>query len=389
MSDPNQGNNITATVDNEGDTYENLVFLNHDLRLVGLGVMSACLIVASSLAAWVYGHRKAPVVQAMQPVFLIMLCVGNGITNFTILPMSMDASIASTRGLDAACQSLPWLNSIGRTLILSALFSKLWRVNQIFHAQGFQRKVVTAKEMMWPIVILLSLNLCTVLTANLIDPRHWVQEPIYADDEEEITTSTPVVGYCTYDTWVGKSLDIFRACVNFGALIILCVQAYRARDIRSDFSEARGVALALFCNAQAVIVAWPTLWLMEETNVNARFLLEVLLELTTSLPMLLFIMGPVIAHHQQYRKRQCTRISLVGNVPRVSGVATTTNATTGGNIGTTTLSSAVSDDGQEYPLGLASLDLIAARIRITDLEAKVKELNNCISDLKGPECRRE
>ena len=380
--DPNQQDYYDDPAVADGSV-ENLVVLNNDLRLVGLGVMSVCLIVTLSLAGWIYRHRKAPVVQAMQPVFLVMLCVGNGITNFTILPMSMDASIASPQGLNAACQSLPWLNSVGRCLILSALFSKLWRVNQIFHSQGFQRKVVTAKEVMWPIVILLSLNLCTVITANVIDPRHWVQEPIYPEDDKEITDSTPVVGYCTYDTWVGKFLDIVRACVNFGALVILCVQAYRARDISSEFSEARGVALALFCNAQAVIIAWPTLWLMEETNVNARYLLEVLLEVTTSLPMMLFIMGPVIAHHHQYRKRQCTRVSLVGNSPRVSGVATTNNATTGGN---TIISCADSDDGPEYQR--VSMDLIDARIRITDLETKVKELNNCISDMKGPECRK-
>ena len=395
MSAPNpapvdNNDNINNINNNEEkDDAINLNLLNENLRWIGLGLMTVCLLLTLALAGWVYRHRKAPVVQAMQPVFLIMLCAGNIITNFTIVPLSVDDSMTSSQQhLDAACQALPWLTSMGRTLILSALFSKLWRVNQIFHTQGFQRKVITAKEMMWPFAILLSLNLCTVITSTVFDPRHWVREPVHEDNNNYNNNyNNNTVGYCRYDTWVGICMDVVRGCINFGALVILCVQAYRARDIRSEFSEARGVALALFGNAQAVFLAWPTLWLLHgdngKTNVNAQYLMEVLLEVTTSVPMLLFIFGPLIAHHRQYRQRLCVRSSLVGNGPRVSGIALP-NAT---GSGAGTMSVASSDGGPDMLLDLAPLDIIEARRRIADLEAKVKELNTRISDQKGPECR--
>jgi len=338
---------------------EQLNLLSNNLRLGGLALMTVCMALTFGLALWVGWHRKSPVVQAMQPVFLIMLLVGNIITNSSIVPVGMDDS--TTSNPDAACEVFPWLNAIGQTFILSAMFSKLWRVNQIFHSEGFQRKVVTAKEMIWPFLILLSLNVIALGATTLLDPRMWVRVPIDGDQNN-------TVGQCTYESWVGEAFEYARAFINFSALIILCVQAYRARDIKSEFSEARGVALALFCSLQSVVIIFPTLRLIEESNTDARYFLEVLLELTTSLAMLFFIFGPLIAHHRQFQKRKGNRVSLTDGT-RVSGIAS---------------SSAASSAAEK----LASLDLLDAHQRIVDLEAKVKSLNARISDLMGPECSR-
>lgn len=340
---------------------EELNLLNNDLRVAGLALMAACMALAAGLALWVGWHRKSPVVRAMQPVFLVLLLVGNIITNASIVPVGMDD--ATTSNPDAYCQAFPWLNAVGQTAILSAMFSKLWRINQIFHTQGFQRKVVTAKEMVWPFAILLSLNVIALVATTVLDPLVWVRVPIDGDENN-------TVGHCTHDSWVGEAIEGARAFVNFTALAILCVQAYRARDIKSEFSEARGVALALFCSLQSVVIIVPTLRLIEESNTDARYFLEVLLELTTSVAMLFFIFGPLIAHHRQFQKRKDARISLTDGT-RVSGVVSCA-------------SSVASNPAEE----LASLDLVEARRRILDLEAKVKELNTRISDLQGPECSR-
>ena len=122
--------------------------------------------------------------------------------------------------------------------------------------------------------------------------------------------------------------------------------------------------LALFCMLQSVIIINPTLRLIEESNTDARYFLEVLLELTTSFAMLCFIFGPLIAHQRAFQKRKGTRVSLTDGT-RVSGFGPST---------------------AENP-EVASLDLIEARQRIADLEANVKSLNTRVSDLMGPERR--
>ena len=130
-----------------------------------------------------------------------------------------------------------------------------------------------------------------------MDPYVWIREPI--DDDDETNTR----GKCGYEgDGLGDLLEGLLGLVNFIALIILCVQAYRARDIRSEFSEARGVLLALFSMLQATIIVAPTEELLNEDNTNARYILAVLYETTTNLTLLLFIFGPIIAHHRKFQR---------------------------------------------------------------------------------------
>jgi len=129
-----------------------------------------------------------------------------------------------------------------------------------------------------------------------VDPYVWIRVPI--DDDDETNTR----GQCGYEGDVGGLLEGLLGLVNVIALIILCVQAYRARDIRSEFSEARGVLLALFSMLQATIIVAPTEELLHEDNTNARYILSVLYETTTSLTLLLFIFGPIIAHNRKFQR---------------------------------------------------------------------------------------
>jgi len=155
---------------------------------------------------------------------------------------------------------------------------------------------VTAKDVLWPFCIFLFLNLFFLTIQTIVDPYVWIRVPI--DDDDETNTR----GQCGYEGDVGGLLEGLLGLVNVIALIILCVQAYRARDIRSEFSEARGVLLALFSMLQATIIVAPMQALLEEDNTNARYILSVLYETTTSLTLLLFIFGPIIAHNRKFQR---------------------------------------------------------------------------------------
>lgn len=113
--------------------------------------------------------------------------------------------------------------------------------------------------------------------------------------------STDAVGSCDYGEVGGVMLGL-QAVLNYTAIIFLCVQAYRARDIRSEFSEARGVALALFSLLQANIITVPTLALLDEQDADARYILQVLHVITQIFALLLFIFGPLISHQRKYQR---------------------------------------------------------------------------------------
>ncbi|CAB9520281.1 Gamma-aminobutyric acid (GABA) B receptor [Seminavis robusta] len=287
---------------------ENVVDVNvitEAVRIGGLFFMSICITLSFGFAAWVIYNRAAPTVKMMQPQFLLMLCFGTTLTSFTIYPMG--ANDLNTDHINAACLSWPWLSYMGNTITFSALFSKLMRVNEIFHAQGFQRKVVTAKDVLLPFVTLVVINLTLLIIMSVLDPNKWKRVPVSEDDPLN------TIGYCDYETWVGNLMVGLLDLVNFVALIILCIQAYRARDIKSDFSEARGVALALFCWLQSSLIVTPTQWILDPTQIDTRYTLNVMQLFVNAMSLLLFIFCPLIAHHRHRVKyggsQKHTRIS--------------------------------------------------------------------------------
>ena len=268
--------------------------LDDSLRTVGLVLMSLGMALSLFLGLWVFCKRRSPIVRATQPTFLVMLCIGSIISLSIIVPLG--ANDENTANIDAACLSMPWLDGLGSTFIFAALFSKLWRVNKIFHAGGFQRKVVTVKEVLWPFFIILSLNLLFLVIMTAVDPPVWIRKPINSD-VPEVT-----VGSCDFEGEVGSAMLALQGIVNIIAIILLCVQAYRARDIRSEFSEARGVALALFCMLQANIITYPTYLLLDEGDADARYMLLVLAGITSIFALLLFVFGPLISHQRKYQR---------------------------------------------------------------------------------------
>ena len=110
-------------------TEEEKNLLDDWARIVGLVLMAIVALLALALAGWVYWNRESSVVKAMQPIFLFMLCFGTLIQICTLVPLGMDDE--NTPNVDAACTAYIWLNGLGSTFILSALFSKLWRVNKV------------------------------------------------------------------------------------------------------------------------------------------------------------------------------------------------------------------------------------------------------------------
>jgi len=310
---------IQSTMSGNATTTTDVNQLEDGARSAGLLVMSLGLAIAASLTVWVLRHRTSPVVRAMQPLFLLVLLFGSVCTLVTVIPMGIDESNSNNPG--SACLARIWLDVVGTTLVLSALFSKLWRVNQIFRASAaFQRKTVRARDVLWPFAILFTLNVVFLIVETVKDPPTWVREPVERSD------GNSTVGLCQ-SQGIGYLMETLRNIVTVVAVVILCVQAYRARDISSEYSEARGVALALFSWLQASIIAEPMGYMLEETNTKAKYTLAVLYTVSVNISMLLFIFIPIVSHERKAERkarRNAGGSSRPTNV-RVTGLATTTN----------------------------------------------------------------
>jgi 7 transmembrane sweet-taste receptor of 3 GCPR/5'-nucleotidase, C-terminal domain len=263
------------------------------VAIVGLSLTALAIVLTMIFCSWVHCYRERQVVKSMQPIFLMTLCFGIFAIAASIIPLSIADNIASSSGRDMSCMAFPWLLSLGFTITASTLYSKLWRINKLFNnGSPFRRQVVLTKDVLIPGAVLLALNLLTIVTWTIWDPLQY--EIRQAEDVDWIW-----YGSCTSMGTPGKTLLGLNVAVNVTALFMACYQAYKARNISHNYSEVKHLAIALFGWVQILVVGIPVLFLIENDNRNARYLLTVLIIFLVSMSMMLIIFVPMMRQLRQ------------------------------------------------------------------------------------------
>lgn len=89
----------------------------------------------------------------------------------SLIPLSVDLSMANQSGANVACMSIPWLLATGFTLTFSALFTKTYRVNQIMkNSRKFKRVKISPVDVMKPMFTLLLINFVILIVWTVVDP---------------------------------------------------------------------------------------------------------------------------------------------------------------------------------------------------------------------------
>lgn len=287
---------------------------NHigNFRAVGLSLMGVAMITTLFFGGWVFFHRQIRIVKTMQPIFLIAICVGVFIMSAAMAPLSIDDDIASTRGCDIACMATPWLLSMGFTITMSALFSKLWRINRLF-ANGLRRIQLREKDVIAPFIVLFTSNFVLLLTWTLVDPLTWSRLPV--DDQEWNTYGTCL----RYEGTTSTVMIVLVAVVNIGALLLASWQAWKARKISDEFSESKNLGIALFSWVQLFVVGFPVLFLIDNDNTTAKYFLQIGLLFAVCMSMILIIFVPILRQKRKAATRAANRNTVRPGIGIVSG----------------------------------------------------------------------
>jgi hypothetical protein len=263
------------------------------IRSLGWSLTTIACFTAVFFAVWVLYNSNKRIVAAMQPLFLITVCVGVFIMALTIIPLSIDDGIVSESGCNIACMCIPWLVSTGFSVTFSAIFSKLWRINRIFHSRNFRRKQVNERDVLLPFGIVFALNLITLVTWTAVDPLRWRRRAVRGEPWN-------TYGVCESSGPVGIAFMVLTVIINLSALCLACHQAYKARTISGDFSESKSLALAIYSWLQLCIIGFPVLYLIYNDNQAAKYFLSVLLIFAVCMSMLLFIFLPLVFQLREY-----------------------------------------------------------------------------------------
>ena len=122
-------------------------YLDPNIRLAGLTLMSIALLCVLSSVIWVFRRRNHSVVIAAQPVLLYTLCLGSAMVALVILLTSYDESYGwDEEMLTKACVGSIWLDVLGNIIALGALFTKVSGSCRLFSKRISCRLILSCRD---------------------------------------------------------------------------------------------------------------------------------------------------------------------------------------------------------------------------------------------------
>ena len=99
-------------------------------------------------------------------------------------------------------------------------------------AMTMRRVVIKERQALAPVMVILLLNFVLLLCWTLVDPLVWQREP-YDDDPSNS------YGFCLSEGSASIAFLTLLILLDLSALVLACVQAYRARQLDDEFTDSR------------------------------------------------------------------------------------------------------------------------------------------------------
>ena len=298
------------------DVDENLL---GNLKYIGYICFGVVAFAAIGFVAWTLYFRKEVVVRAAQPFFLVMVACGVLIMSASLVTLSFDdggdpLSMSTEKGI-RMCMSTPWLLFIGFTCVFSALFSKTWRVNRLFHGKVPHARIqVTEKDVLTPFVVLLTCNIIVLVLWSVLDPLMYVRQEHDGTDYWNRVIST--YGACRSDNLVVYLVPL--SLLNFFAVALACWQAFQARDIESEFSEAKYIGLTMASLFQAFLTGIPVVVVVRDIPRSYYVVLSLIIFLLCFAILFLIFLPKIFIQREYAGKSEEEKKRILGNKIRRS-----------------------------------------------------------------------
>lgn len=285
------------------------------IRYVGISLFGVIASLSIFFVYWTVANRKLPVVQAAQPFFLHLLIAGVFIMGTAMIPLSLDdnGSPISTFHARGICMSVPWVSCCGFTITFSAIFGKTNRITRILRAAtSYHRVTVTTKDVLLPMVLLLSLNVLVLTLWTILDPLTYVRQDNPGTDGWNRTIST--FGACRSRHVIPYLLPLIS--INLFCLGIANWQAFLARKIKSQFAESKYIGLAMAVFLQAMLIGLPVLFIVRNSpHAFYLTLCFILFVVCIMLLLLIFIPKMVLAEQDEATQFRAVQAAIRSSVP--------------------------------------------------------------------------
>jgi gamma-aminobutyric acid type B receptor len=290
-----------------------------NLKYFGFTCFALVALSAVACVGWTLYHRACLVVRAAQPFFLVMVAGGVLVVSSSLIPLSFDdggesfdeygnpESMSYSRSV-GICMSTPWLAFTGFTVTFSALFSKTWRVNRLLHA-NHTRIQLSEKDVLAPFAVLLTSNIVVLICWMVIDPLTYVRQENDGTDYWNRVIST--YGACRSNHVVAYLVPL--AVINLSVVATACWQAWQARYIESEFSEAKYIGLTVASLFQGFITGIPVVVVVRDMPKAFYLLLSIVIFLLCMVVLLLIFLPKMFMQRTYAIESEAEQRRMVGN----------------------------------------------------------------------------
>ena len=285
-------------------------------HLVPMGVQVACWVLSSIMLlsclyclVWTYLNKHRSRLQASQPTFLGMLCVGSFIMGCATIPLTFQEDMGlSNEFLSSSCMSIVWLISIGFSITFAALIAKSWRISMLYrNAIAMRRTQVLASHVFWIPTSVFSINVSVLAAWTIIDPLKWTRIVEEVDIFERAVQSKGTCFASINYTDPSLYFGLVLVAVNLFAFIGSGYQSYVIRMLPSSFNESFYLALTNGMIVESFLMGIPVLTVLN-INPTAFMLVSVWIIVLVVIAVLLPMFGPKVTD-----KHLDARISFVQN----------------------------------------------------------------------------
>ena len=280
------------------------------LKYIGFGLFGTVTITGIGLCTWTYLNQNIRVVKVAQPIFLYMVAFGCILLSSAMIPWSLEDF--NVEGDYRICMAKPWLLCLGFNVIFGALTAKTWRVNYLVQqytvnaTRGYRKRkaIMTIHEVLRPFILLLVSNVIVLVFWTVNNPLRYVRVDSIGTDAWNRVIAT--YGQCRYggdDRSMSFPYWILLGLLNVGTLFFANYQAYRARNITSDYSESTYIGIAMASLLQAALIGSPVMVLVQDSPL-AFYLTSCFVYFIVSFGILCLIFIPKVENARRVNQRK-------------------------------------------------------------------------------------
>jgi hypothetical protein len=238
------------------------------LRILGYCLFAIICTFGLLCGTWLIRYSREKIVVNSQSVLMWMILFGCIVAGSALIPLTADDFDSLDENI--SCTLSPILFTFGFQISTVAISAKTYRIYSLFHNPKLKRYTFTLRKLIGWMAVFLSLPTLFAILWWTISPLRYIRVFVYKDN---LGNPIESFGMCDAPTPFSGAMLIISFLLYGISIAGVSYFAYKARNIPSDYHEAKWIAVAVISQSQLFFIAVPTIAAVYR-SVLGRFILQ-------------------------------------------------------------------------------------------------------------------